>query len=164
MGKTAIFYGSSTGNTEAAAKQIAETLEADVFDVSSSPSAQLESYDNLILGSSTWGIGDLQDDWEDFISTLEGANIEGKTVALFGFGDGAAYGESFVDAIGTLYQAVSDKGCKVVGAVDTEGYDFDTSTAVVDGKFVGLPLDEENEGHLTDERISNWVEEIKGSL
>ncbi|PID92425.1 MAG: flavodoxin [Bacteroidetes bacterium] len=164
MSKTAVFYGSSTGNTEAAAKEIAKELGADVFDVASNPSDKLEAYDNLVLGSSTWGIGDLQDDWEDFISNLEDANLEGKTVALFGYGDSESYADSYVDAMGTLYNTVKDKGCKLVGAVDTEGYEYEESTAVVDGKFVGLALDEENQGDQTEDRINAWVSSIKNEF
>jgi flavodoxin len=33
MNNTAILYGSSTGNTEAAAREMAKKLNADVFDV-----------------------------------------------------------------------------------------------------------------------------------
>ncbi|MEA3317594.1 MAG: flavodoxin domain-containing protein, partial [Bacteroidota bacterium] len=68
MNKIAIFYGSSTGNTESAAKQIAKLLNADIFDVADKPVKELQNYENLIFGTSTWGIGDLQDDWDSFIS------------------------------------------------------------------------------------------------
>ncbi|MFV0592524.1 MAG: flavodoxin domain-containing protein, partial [Draconibacterium sp.] len=33
MSKTAVFYGSDTGNTESAAKRIAQKLQVDIFDV-----------------------------------------------------------------------------------------------------------------------------------
>ena len=52
----------------------------------------------------------------------------------------------------------------MIGAVSTDGYTFDESTSVVDGKFVGLALDEDNESDKTDERIAAWVDEIKPSL
>ena len=164
MNKTAIFYGSSTGNTESAAKNIAKMLEADTFDVADNPIDQLEKYNNIIFGVSTWGIGDLQDDWEEFISELENADLSGKVIALFGLGDGASYADSFVDGIGTIYQVIQNKGCKIVGFVDTTGYDYEASTAETDGKFVGLPLDEDNESNLTDERIDKWAEQLKSEM
>jgi flavodoxin I len=164
MGKTAIIYGSTTGNTENAANQLSGLLNADVFDVSSNPSDALNQYDNLILGTSTWGAGDLQDDWEDFISEIELAKLNGKVVAIFGFGDGCSNPDTFVSGMGALYEAVKDNGCKLVGSVDTEGYDFEESAAVIDGKFIGLALDEENQGDLTEERINNWVSQIKSEL
>ena len=48
----------------------------------------------------------------------------------------------------------------LVGQVSTEGYEFDESTAVVNGKFLGLPVDEDFEPELTDERVENWVKQI----
>jgi flavodoxin I len=164
MSNTAVFYGSSTGNTETAANIISEKLGAKTFDVSEGPSVELANFKNLIFGSSTWGIGDLQDDWDGFLSDVENADLSGKIVAIFGCGDANSYADSFVDAIGKIYSAVKDKGCKVVGFVDTDGYDYDFSEAEQDGKFVGLPLDEDNESNLTDQRIDAWVEKIKAEF
>ena len=63
-----------------------------------------------------------------------------------------------------IYNAVKQAGANVIGAVATDGYTFDDSESIVDGKFVGLALDEVNEDSKTDERIDNWVAEIKPSL
>ena len=46
-------------------------------------------------------------------------------------------------------------------AVSVDGYKFDESEAVRDGKFVGLPLDADNESEKTEPRISAWIEQIK---
>lgn len=160
MNKIAIFYGSSTGNTESAAKQIAKLLNADIFDVADKPVKELQNYENLIFGTSTWGIGDLQDDWDSFISECENTDLSGKTCAIFGLGDSASYADSFVDGIGAIYKAIENKGCKIVGFVDTAGYDYEASTAEINEKFVGLPLDEDNEDKLTNERVNKWVEQL----
>ncbi len=85
MKLTAIIYGSSTGNTENAAKKIAETLNEDnvsLFDISSFDLNELSKYSNLILGTSTWGVGDIQDDWESKISEFSKLDLKGKTVAF----------------------------------------------------------------------------------
>ena len=67
-----IFYGSTTGNTEAAAQDIAAALGTDaVFNVGEVDAASVADYDTLLLGSSTWGAGDLQDDWYDFLDALK---------------------------------------------------------------------------------------------
>ena len=118
----------------------------------------------LLLGSSTWGAGDLQDDWFDFLPQLKAADLAGKVVALFGCGDSASFSDTFCDAIGTLHDELAATGCRFVGEVDTAGYTFDSSTAVKDGKFVGLALDEVNEPQLTDGRIDGWIAAIKGAL
>ena len=44
-----------------------------------------------------------------------------------------------------------------MGAVPTDGYTYIDSASVVDGKFVGLALDEDNESDKTDGRIAAWV-------
>jgi len=167
MKKTGVFYGSSTGTTEDIAGRIAAKLgigSSDIVNVADADASSLSNYEALILGSSTWGAGDLQDDWEGFISALEGADLSGKTVAIFGTGDGSSFGDTFCDAIGTIYQAAKKAGADVVGAVSTDGYSYDDSTALVDGQFVGLPIDEVNEDDQTNSRIAAWVEQIKSAL
>lgn len=164
MKKIGIFYGSSTGTTEGIANRIAEKLgvaESDIHNVASASASDAAAYDVLLLGSSTWGAGDLQDDWEGFLDSLKGENLSGKLVALFGCGDSASFGDTFCDAIGTIHDALAGTGCQFIGAVDAAGYSFDESTACKDGKFVGLALDEMNEDDKTDERINNWVEQLK---
>ncbi|MFV0471252.1 MAG: flavodoxin [Paludibacteraceae bacterium] len=160
MNKTAIFFGTSTGNTENAAKIMAAKLGADIYDVANNPIGKISEYEKIILGSSTLSIGELQDDWEGFLPELAKADLTGKTIALFGLGDAYSYPDSFVDALGIIYEKIKNKGCTIVGAVDTEGYSFDFSAGVIDGKFVGLPLDDDNESELTNERIDKWIEEI----
>ncbi|HAJ98737.1 MAG TPA: flavodoxin [Bacteroidales bacterium] len=161
MNKIAILYGSTTGNTKAIAMKISSLLNADIYDVAEKPIDALAKYNNLILGVSTWGLGDLQDDWESFLPHFESADLNGKTVAIFGLGDAEAYPDTFVDGMGTLFNASMVKGCKVVGFTPTDEFKFDESTAVVEKKFVGLPIDEDNESYLTDKRIQNWVEQLR---
>lgn len=164
MKKIAIIYGSSGGNAEDAAKRIAGELnENDVklFDVANVKSELFDEYPNLILGTSTTGIGDLQDDWDRFLPKFKKLNLDGKTVALFGLGDSGSYSDSFVDSMGILFETVRDMGAHVIGSVSTGDYDFDTSRAVVDGEFVGLPLDEDNEPEKTVARIQAWTAELR---
>lgn len=164
MRKTAVFYGSSTGNTENIAITIARKFNADIFNVSSKPIQAIAEYQNLILGTSTWGLGDLQDDWDSFLPEFSKADLSGKTIALFGLGDSNSYPDSFVDGMGIIYEAIKDKGCTIVGHVSASNYSYDNSKAIFDNKFVGLALDEDNESNLTNTRIKNWVEEMEPKL
>ena len=160
MGKTAIIYGSTTGTTEDIAGRIASKLniaQGDIYEISKVTADTVAGYDTLLLGSSTWGSGDLQDDWYDGIETLKGADLAGKKIALFGCGDSSSYSDTFCSALGTIYNDLKASGATFVGSVDPSDYTFDGSDAVVDGQFVGLPIDEVNESDKTDERISNWV-------
>ena len=62
-----IFYGSSMGNTEEAANFIKSKLEKEssVINVTEMKKESLNDFDTILLGSSTWGLGDLQDDWDE---------------------------------------------------------------------------------------------------
>ena len=164
MKKTIVVFGSSTGTCEAIAEKIAQKLGCEVMDVQNLTAEVVESHENLILGTSTWGAGELQDDWYDGLKVLQGADLSGKTIALFGCGDCESYSDTFVGGIGELYNGIKDSGTCFVGAVDTDGYSFDDSEAVIDGKFIGLPLDDVNEDDKTDTRIDAWIAEISPNL
>ena len=71
------------------------------------------------------------------------------------------YPESFVDAIGILYDTVLEKGAKVVGLTENSGYDFTKSLGLRDGQFMGLALDEDNQSGKTEARINAWISQIK---
>ncbi len=166
MEKVGIFYGSSTGNTESVAQMIQEQFGADaeVFDIADADIDQVKGYTNIIFGCSTWGVGDLQDDFEEFIENFEGADLNGKAVAIFGCGDQESYADSFVDAIGEIYEALEGTGCDLVGKISTDGYEYDESRAEKDGKFVGLAIDEDNQSDETADRVSAWVEQLKNEF
>jgi len=172
MAKVGIFFGSDTGNTRKVAKTIHKTLGDGVADkpvnINKASVDDLLAYDVLILGTPTYGEGELpglssdiqNESWEEFLPTLAGTDFSGKTVALFGLGDQVGYGDNFVDALGFLFDAFSDVGAKIIGATGTEGYDFKNSKALLDGQFVGLVLDEDNQKELTDDRVNDWLATI----
>ena len=157
MSKTIVVYGSSTGTCESIAQTIASKLGAEEIAVSDLTAEQLAEADNILLGSSTWGAGELQDDWYDGIEIVKKADLSGKKVAVFGCGDSASYSDTFCSAMKELYDAAQEAGATLVGAVSTDGYEFDDSDAVVDGHFVGLALDDVNEDGKTEERIDAWI-------
>ncbi|WP_165020582.1 flavodoxin [Dysgonomonas sp. ZJ279] len=166
MANIGIFYGSSTGNTQEVAEDIAKKLGVDKgnqHDVSKAK-ADFSAYDVVLFGSSTLGMGDLQDDWEDYIDKLKDADLAGKKVALFGCGDSSSYSDTFCDALGTIYNAIKNKGCEIIGRVSPEGYTYDSSEAIIDGQFIGLPIDNDNESDQTDQRIACWVEDLKKAI
>ena len=163
MKSIGIFYGSSTGTTSDLAQKIASALgvdSANVMDVANADAAAAAKYDVLLLGSSTWGLGDLQDDWESFLPKLKGENLSGKKVGLFGCGDSDGYGDTFCGALRQIYDALQDCGCTFVGAYEPEGYQVTDSEVNVDGKFVGLCLDEADADNNA-ARIAAWVELVK---
>jgi len=161
--KIGIFYGSSTGQTEIVAEKLHQLLGveiADLINVDAATEKDLAKYPYLILGTPTWGIGEMQDDWEDFAEILEKADLKAKKVALFGLGDQDTYPDSFADGVGMLYEKIKDKSM-IVGKWPTKGYEFHESEAVRDNSFVGLIIDQENQSAKTNERLEKWVEMLK---
>ena len=164
MASIGIFYGSSTGNTEDAARQIAQAFgggEAETTEISATTEDEILEYDKIIFGVSTWGTGDLQDDFEDFMGTLEGMDFSGKKVAVFGLGDQENYPDTFVDGLGIIAKAVQSGGGTIVGKTSTEGFTYDASEAEEGDSFLGLALDEDNQSDQSADRISAWVDQLK---
>jgi flavodoxin I len=164
MARIGIFYGSTTGNTEKIATLLQREFgeaNADLYNVDIVEKEDVEKYDYLVFGVSTWGVSDLQDDFEDFLEILDEVDFTGKKVALFGLGDQSTYTDSFVDAMGILYDGLKKMGVNLVGAIPTTGYSFTGSMAVVKGKLVGLAIDEEFESDLTPGRVKEWVKILR---
>lgn len=161
MAKIKLYYGSTTGTCEDLARRIAGALGTSDVKSAADLGADAADCDLLVLGTSTWGEGDVQDDWYSALETLKGLDLKGKKAAIFGCGDSCSYPDSFCGGMKALYDAVKEAGAEVVGAVDASDYSFGSSAAVADGKFAGLALDEVNEPEKTDGRIAAWAAAIK---
>lgn len=164
MKKTIVVYGSSTGTCEGIADEIAAKLGVEAISASKLTADVIAANDNLILGTSTWGVGEIQDDWYDGLKAVKSSDLTGKTVAIFGCGDSASYSASFCGGMAEIYNAVLAAGANVVGSVDASEYSYDDSEAVVDGAFVGLALDNDNESDKTHVRIDTWISAISPLL
>ena len=165
MAKIGIFYGSTEGNTEDVVDKVKDALgDAEVHNVDSASAEDMEEYDTLILACSTWEIGELQEDWDSFLDVLDDVDFSSKKVSYIGTGDADGYPDTFVDAIGIIHEKIADTGAEFFGAWPTDDYEFDGSKGVIDGKFLGLVIDEDNESDKTDDRIDAWVAQIKSEL
>ena len=176
MAQIGIFFGTETGTTRLIAKKIHKLLgdeaAAKPVNVNRATPAEFLQYDALILGIPSYGDGALpgrgagcvEANWEEFLNTLEGADLSGKRVALFGLGAQERYADRFASSMIQLYLALQSKGAEIVGAWSTEGYEFKHSASVVDGRFVGLVIDQRTQGMLTEQRIQAWVELVKPLL
>ena len=170
MAKIGIFVGSSGGTTQEVAEKLEEffedveliNMEEDYDDLD-----QFNEFDTLLLGSSTWGQGDVQRDWVDPLYEIENdePDFSGKKVAFFGAGDQKTHGEHFASALGKLEAIFSKCGADTgFGYFPTDDYEYEYSLAEKDGKFCGLVIDEINQAELTDERISSWVNQLKSEM
>jgi len=163
---TAIFYASSTGNTEYIAKSISKELgDIELIDIANDGVKSMTQYDKVILGLATWGDGELQDDWDELWDDFKEIDFSNKTVAMFGLGDQEGYGENYVDALGIAYEHLIQTDAKLVGKwASTEEYFYDESRAIVDDMFVGLALDEDSQDDLSEERVTRWCEDISKDI
>lgn len=168
MSKTGIVYSFNSTKTAKAAEKIREAFGLDFNIVQVNAEELTEelflSFTNLILGVPTWFDGELPNYWDEFVPALEDLNLKGKTVAIFGLGNQVEYPENFGDAVGIMGELVQERGAKLVGLTSAEGYNYESSRAFIDGKFMGLLLDQETQPRQSKERIENWVKDIKSKF
>ncbi|MEC1734566.1 flavodoxin [Bacillus mojavensis] len=118
MGKILLVYATMSGNTEAMADLIEKGLqeaeaEVDRFEAMDIDDAELfNDYEHIILGTYTWGDGDLPDEFLDLAEEMDALDFTGKTCAVFGSGD-TAY-EYFCGAVDTLEGKIKERGGVIV--------------------------------------------------
>ena len=164
MSKIGIIYGSNQGNTHDVSEKVAEKLNAKLFNIAEFESDKVNECELIIFATSTWGIGDLCDDWEMGLEKVDGLDLSNKTISFIGLGDQMVYGSTFCDALRIIYDKINASSLNHVGLWPTEGYEYDDSQSIVDGKFMGLIIDEDNEPELSDGRIDKWVEQVKKEI
>merc|ERR1719443_1951359 len=146
-----LFFGTQTGKTE---------------DVGEKSAADLAGYDGLIVGLPTWNTGADSERsgtaWDEYLEEIKTLDLCGKPVAVFGVGDSVGYGDNFCDAIEELHNTFQAAGAKMLGYTDAADYMHSDTKSVKDGKFLGLPLDEDNEDDKTSDRVNAWVTQLKG--
>ena len=172
MDKIAILFGPTGGNTEKAARLVAGAFgegKTDLIPIKEVQESDINKYSRIIfggptVGTHTWSDPNQKNDWDVFLTRLYKMNLQGKHCAIFGLGDQVSYSFKFVDDISVIADHVLQTGGILVGRVDPDGYTFDESKAFRDGKFLGLPLDEDNEPELTEQRINLWVKQLLTEL
>ncbi|WP_108258630.1 flavodoxin [Mangrovicoccus ximenensis] len=176
MAKIGLFFGTDTGKTRRIAKQIKKNFDdetmAKPLNVNRATVGDFMAYDFLILGTPTLGDGELpglateaqEESWLEFLPRIEDQDFTGKTIAIYGLGDQITYPTEFVNAIFLLHEFFTDRGATCIGSWPSEGYGHEFSTAEVDGEFLGLALDLDNEAALTDGRVSKWLDLIAAGM
>ena len=163
MKKIGIFYSLNSKSTSKVAEQIIEALKGNKFEIINAETVTKEqflSFDNYILGVSTWFDGELPNYWDEFGPVLETLDLTAKRFAIFGLGDQVNYPENFVDAMGILSELIEQQHGTIVGNTSVEGYTFEQSRALRNGKMVGLVIDTKNQAAKTNERVLNWVKQL----
>lgn len=163
-----ILFATTTGKTEDVATRLAELIgpSASIQDVGDlDTTEELEASGDLICCVPTWNTGadSMRSGtaWDSHVEGIPDLQMTGRTVAIVGLGDSSSYSDYFCDAMEELYTAFIQAGAKMVGKVSPDGYTFSESKSVVDGLFCGLPVDEDSEADLTDQRLAQWVKQLK---
>lgn len=176
MQKIGMFFGTETGTTRLIAKKLYKLLGDEVADkpinVNRISAEDFLKYDALILGTPSYGVGDipglsagcLERNWEEFLAQLGTPDLSGKRIAMFGLGAQERYSERFASSLVALYNVFANLGAEMIGDWSTEGYEFEQSASVVDGRFVGLVIDQRTQGMYTEQRLKNWMDQVKPQL
>ncbi|WP_320675082.1 flavodoxin FldA [Prochlorococcus sp. MIT 1341] len=166
-----IYFATTTGKTEDIAERLHGLLSncnspkdlADLSDLN-----EFNNLDAIICGIPTWNTGaDYERSgtaWDAMLEEIGGLNLHGKRVAIFGLGDSSTYTENFCDAMEELHSFFKKAGATMVGYVRTSDYTFDDSKSAIGELFCGLPLDEDGESDLTDDRLIRWAEALKKEI
>jgi len=114
---TIIVFASMSGTTELMAHTIASELTkagdpVTVKDAFEADAEDLMSYERILVGSYTWGDGDLSDEITGFYDELATIDLTGKMAAAFGSGD-TSY-EHFARAVDILEEALKTQGCEMI--------------------------------------------------
>ena len=167
MAEIALFYGTTTGNTQEVSEQITEAIEkqskfaVDLFNIADTIPELMKNYKKIIVGCPTWYSGELQDDWAQVSDSLNDLELSDTKIAIFGLGDQFSYSDAFCSAIGILGKIFRSAGAELVGSVKSDdSYTFDDSEGFVNGEWMGLALDQVNQDDLTEERINKWIAQI----
>jgi len=160
-----LIYGTQSGNSEAIAGLIEDETGLEAVNIDDIDVEALAEYDGLIVGTPTWNTGADVDRtgvaWDANRDAIKELSLAGKPVAVFGLGDSGSYPDNFCEGLEEVHSTFKAAGAKMLGAVDPDGYSFESSKSVVDGKFVGLPLDQDNEADMSEDRVKEWVAQLK---
>lgn len=119
MKKAIIVFGTTTGNTEKAANIINEVLAGKEIDVTQKNVTdtsidEVKTYDYILLGSSTWGEGEIQDDFIPFYDEMNFYNLGEKNVAVFGCGDSDMFSHCFCEAVGLIQSKANKSRANII--------------------------------------------------
>ncbi|TDX51654.1 flavodoxin domain-containing protein [Orenia marismortui] len=132
MEKAIIVYGSTMGNTERLSEVVEDALSENYNlerkDVVNTKIEELDEFDLIIFGSSTWGSGELQEDFDDFYSSLSDLDLSTKKGGVFGAGDTAF--PDFCGAVDILEDKLEELGVELI--VESFRWDGDITSEAED--------------------------------
>ena len=90
--RIAIVYASVTGNTEQLAEMVQKAaldqgFRAELYRIEDFPLAALSSYETVLIGTYTWGSGEIPEEMRALYQAIEALNKKQMQTAVFGTGD-----------------------------------------------------------------------------
>jgi len=162
----AVVYDTMGGNTETCANYIADEFGVQALNINDLSVDQIKEFECLVVGAPTWHTDADEErsgtEWDTWLyNECKTIDFTGKKVACFGVGDSIGYSDNFVDAMEELHSCFKERNAEMHGYTDPSGYQHTDSKSIIDGSFCGLPLDEDNESDLSEERCKKWVSKLK---
>ncbi|CAM3807469.1 flavodoxin domain-containing protein [Alkalicoccus chagannorensis] len=132
-----IVFATLSGHTEELAERMEERLqeagmEVVVEEANTAEASRFQEFDMVLLGSYTFGDGDVPDDMLDLYDDMKETDLSGLSFAIFGTGD-TGY-EHFAGAVDHLEALVQKQGGRLrVPAMKADGEaDVQETDALVD--------------------------------
>jgi flavodoxin I len=111
--KTAIIYFSRSGNTKMVADSIYERIsreervEVEMHSVREFDPKDIHKYDGFIIGTYTWGDGEIPVQFDPLMKEIASSDIRGKLTGVFGTGDDTY--PNFCGAVDTISGVLNSK-------------------------------------------------------
>ncbi|RFB13394.1 flavodoxin [Bacillus sp. HNG] len=117
MNNAILVYASMSGNTELMATYIAEgvrekEIQLDVKECFEIDPEELVNYDGIIIGSYTWGEGELPDELLDFYDEMDHLDFHLKKSAVFG--SGSTLYSNYGGAVDLLVEKLKQIGADII--------------------------------------------------
>jgi flavodoxin I len=172
MSKIGIFFGPLKGSVNRVADMIRDKIGAEKVEmvhVKTATPDDFKRFDKIIFGISTvgketWDASISKTDWGIFLTRNKQRRFFRENRSHFRPWQPCYLCFEFCRFMGLLARELMKTEARIVGQVPTDDYEFEESAAIFDGKFIGLPLDEDFEPELTPERVDNWLETLKNEF
>lgn len=149
MANILVMFGSTGGNTQSVSEKLQSVLseaghQVTVKNVVESTVDDLNNFEVLLMGSSTWNDGELQDDFVPFQQELmeKKPDLSAKKYAAFGCGE-----------------SIYEKFCGAVDILETSMTELKAQKISDSLKIDGYPEEEDNVM-----KVENWAREVAGKL
>lgn len=115
--KTLVVFGSTTGTTRILAQAVRKGLmqlghDVIVRNARNQDPEELDQFDLLAMGCSTWENGELQKDFRLFFEAVQHLDLKGKMACVFGPGH-SSY-RNFCNAVDVIETTLREKGARIL--------------------------------------------------